>query len=148
MRCDFHELRVWQKSMDLVVAVYELTGQLPPTERFESARQLRRAVVSVPSNIAEGNGRAHLGEYIHHLYYARGSLMEVLTALEIARRLAYLGETQVATALELVDHVGRMLSRLLGRLEAHRRGPSAESRLTVFRSLSTSPKSQRIRFPL
>ncbi|HJU88482.1 MAG TPA: four helix bundle protein, partial [Gemmatimonadaceae bacterium] len=117
-----------QKSMDLVVAVYEVADQLPQTERFELARQLRRAVVSVPANIAEGTGRAHLGEYIHHLYFARGSLMEVSTLLEIARRLDYLSESSLVACLEFVDHVSRMLCRLVERLEQRRPLPRAAGR--------------------
>jgi four helix bundle protein len=59
---DFRDLRVWQQSMDLVVEIYEIARLLPPDERFELCKQLRRAAVSVPANIAEGNGRFHIGE--------------------------------------------------------------------------------------
>jgi four helix bundle protein len=104
--------------MDLVLLVYELARLLPPEELCELSRQLRRASVSVPSNIAEGNGRLHVGEYIHHVYIARGSLMEVLTGLEIARRLGYLEDSTVRPAFELIDHVGRMLTRLARQLQA------------------------------
>ena len=131
---DFRELRVWQRAMDLVLLVYSLVRLLPPEERYELGRQLRRACVSVPANIAEGNGRLHVREYIHHVYIARGSLMEVLTGLEIARRLGYVEDSTVRPAFELIDHVGRMLTRLARQLqarEAESRVPMAESRCPI-----------------
>jgi four helix bundle protein len=79
--------------------------------------QIRRAAVSVPSNIAEGNGRVHRREYINHVSIARGSLREVETLAEIALGLEYISEEEPAGIRELLDHVGRMLTSLLKRLQ-------------------------------
>lgn len=109
----YRDLDVWQKSMDLVVEVYRLTKQLPKEELFGLTNQTRRAVVSVPANIAEGYGRIHRKEYINHLSIARGSLMELETHLQIAVRLEYLDREQVKTAWVLAQDVGMMLHRLI-----------------------------------
>jgi four helix bundle protein len=110
------DLSVWRKSMELMVETYRLSDRLPRREMFGLAAQMRRAAVSIPSNIAEGNGRMHRGDYLHHLSIARGSLMELQTLLDASRCLAYLSEERLNPALELVDHVGRMLTRLIARL--------------------------------
>jgi len=81
---------VWGRAMDLVVETYRLTEAFPREEKYGLVQQLRRAAVSVPSNIAEGHGRDHLGDYLHHLSIANGSLMEVETQVLIAGRMAYL----------------------------------------------------------
>ena len=86
----YQELTVWQKSMDLVEAIYLLAKKFPKEETFGLTSQIKRAVVSIPANIAEGYGRTHRGDYLHHLSIARGSLMEVETHLAIALRLNYL----------------------------------------------------------
>jgi four helix bundle protein len=86
----FRDLRVWQAAMDLVVEVYELTADLPKSEEFGLKSQMRRAVISVPSNIAEGHTREHTGDYLHHLSIANGSLGEMVTQLEACIRLKYL----------------------------------------------------------
>lgn len=83
----FKELIVWQKAMELVREVYRLSKQFPADERFALTDQLRRAVVSIPSNIAEGNGRAGNKDYAHFLSIARGSLFETMTQLQIAEDL-------------------------------------------------------------
>jgi four helix bundle protein len=72
----YRDLIVWQKAMDLVVESYRLSRLLPKSEVYGLGSQLQRAAVSVPANIAEGQGREHLGEYVHHLSIANGSLME------------------------------------------------------------------------
>ena len=112
----YRTLQVWQKAMDLVVESYELSRRLPSHERYGLASQLRRAAVSIPANIAEGNGRMHRGEYVHHLSIARGSLMELETHIEIAFRLEYLRADDLDKGRELIDHVSRMLNRLTARL--------------------------------
>lgn len=86
----FRELRVWQQAMDLVEKVYVLTQDFPRQETYGLISQVRRAVISVPSNIAEGHTREHIKEYLHHLSMAQASLAEVETQLEIAARLKYL----------------------------------------------------------
>lgn len=84
------DLLVWQRSVGLAISVYEATERFPRREIYGLAVQLRRAAVSVPSNIAEGHGREHLGDYLHHLSIANGSLMELETQIVIASQLAYL----------------------------------------------------------
>ena len=86
----YQELLVWQRSMDLVAKVYRLTATLPAAEQWGLIAQMRRAAVSVPSNIAEGYGRQSTGEYRHHLSIGRGSLLELETQILLCVRLQYL----------------------------------------------------------
>jgi len=119
----YRDLVVWQRAIDLVDAAYRLSRTFPLEERFGLTSQLRRAAVSVPSNIAEGHGREHLGEYLHHLSIANGSLMEFETQVVIAGRMAYVTpETQQRT-LDLSGDVGRMLAGLVRALRTRRRTP-------------------------
>ncbi len=97
---NFRELRVWQTAMELVVAVYDLTRSFPPEERYGLVNQMRRAAVSIPSNIAEGNARESSKEYLKHLSIAQGSLAELQTQLEIALRLGF---TEGAVAQQCLD---------------------------------------------
>ncbi len=97
---NFRELRVWQTAMELVVAVYDLTRSFPPEERYGLVNQMRRAAVSIPSNIAEGNARESSKEYFKHLSIAQGSLAELQTQLEIALRLGF---TEGAVAQQCLD---------------------------------------------
>ncbi|HOW19678.1 MAG TPA: four helix bundle protein, partial [Phycisphaerae bacterium] len=83
----YRDLEAWQRAIDLVEAVYVLTRGFPNAERFGLTSQTQRASVSIPSNIAEGYGRSHRGDYLHHLSMARGSLMELEIQLTIAVRL-------------------------------------------------------------
>jgi len=104
--------------MDLVDAVYEITETFPKDERFGLTAQLQRCAVSIPSNIAEGHGRDHLGEYIHHLGIANGSLMELETQVLIAARRSYVLESDADRALALSRIVGRLLAGLVRALKA------------------------------
>jgi four helix bundle protein len=88
------DLIVWQKAMDLVMAVYNATASFPKEETYSLTSQIRRAVVSIPANIAEGQGRRLTKEFLYFLANARGSLLELDTHLEIALRLRYLDEGQ------------------------------------------------------
>ena len=106
--------------MDLVVLSYELARQLPDSERYGLATQIRRAAVSIPANIAEGHGRKHLGDKLHHLSVANGSLKEVETHLLIAERLGFLKSVETQPALKMAEQLGRMLSVLSQKLEAKR----------------------------
>ena len=108
----YRDLFVWQRAMDLVVEAYRLTDAFPQQEKYGLAQQLRRASVSVPSNIAEGHGRDHLGDYLHHLSIATGSLMEVETQVLIAGRMAYLRKEDEVRILSHAGEVSRMLSGL------------------------------------
>ncbi|PYO94994.1 MAG: diversity-generating retroelement protein bAvd family protein [Gemmatimonadetes bacterium] len=114
----YRDLTVWQRAMDLVDAVYEITETFPKDERFGLTAQLQRCAVSIPSNIAEGHGRDHLGEYIHHLGIANGSLMELETQVLIAARRSYVHESDADRALALSRIVGRLLAGLVRSLKA------------------------------
>jgi four helix bundle protein len=85
----YRELRVWQGAMSLVEQIYHATKDFPKEETFGLKGQMRRAAVSVPSNIAEGHAREHVKEYLHHISMAQASLAELETQLEIAKRLGY-----------------------------------------------------------
>jgi four helix bundle protein len=109
----FRDLAVWQRSIELSLAVYKLTSSFPDSERFGLTNQLRRASVSVASNIAEGYGRATKGEYVQFLGHARGSNSEVETQIVISKALGF-GSTQMLKTTEgLCDEVGRMLGALM-----------------------------------
>jgi four helix bundle protein len=90
----FRDLRVWQAAMDLVERIYRLTRTFPKYEIYGLAGQMQRAVVSVPSNIAEGHTREHRKEFLHHLSISQASLAELQTHLEIAARLDYCSPVQ------------------------------------------------------
>ena len=92
----FRELLVWQRGMDLVVSVYQASGRFPKAEMFGLTAQVRRSVISVPSNIAEGHTRESTKEFLNHLPMAQASLAEVQTQVEIAGRLEYLNPEEVA----------------------------------------------------
>jgi four helix bundle protein len=109
----YKDLVAWQKSMDLVTATYRITGGFPRDELFGLTSQLRRAAVSIPSNIAEGQGRLSEKEFRYFLGQARGSLMEVETQLQIAENLGYLQKEQMAPLWQSCAEVGRILNGLL-----------------------------------
>lgn len=109
----YRDLVVWQRAIDLSKEVYRLTGGMPESERYGLCAQLRRASVSIASNIAEGQGRATRGEFRHFLGVARGSLYEVDTQLVIALELGYTTNNEVAGTLALVEEVGKMLNALM-----------------------------------
>lgn len=98
--------------MELVRESYLLTKLLPKAEIFGLVSQIQKAAVSVPANIAEGHGRDHLGDYLHHLSIANGSLMELETHLLLLVKLSYVQTNQVEPVLRLAAEVGRMLAGL------------------------------------
>ena len=110
--CSYRELIVWQKAMDLVDEVYLLVKELPKEEQFALSNQLRRAVVSIPSNIAEGQGRNTRKDFIQFLSIARGSVFEVETQLLICVRQHYFSEAQAHKSLHLCAEVGRILTKM------------------------------------
>ena len=112
----FRELDVWNKAMKLTDRVYDLVGDFPKEERYALGDQLRRAVVSIPSNIAEGFGRDTHKDFAHFLAQARGSLYEVDTQLEIAVRRGYMDKDSSLTSL--MNDIAKMLSSLSRRLKA------------------------------
>ena len=108
----YKELIVWQKAMELVDWVYEKMKAFPKDERFRLCDQLARAVVSIPSNIAEGSGRSSNADYAHFLSIARGSLYETMTQLRVAVDLGYISSLS-ENVNALIDEVGRMLGAML-----------------------------------
>ncbi|HLG06483.1 MAG TPA: four helix bundle protein [Gemmatimonadales bacterium] len=101
----YHDLIVWQKAVDLAVESYRLAGQLPVDERFGLVAQLRRAASAIPANIAEGHGMETRGEFRRGVAITRGSLAELGTHFELARRLDYLSQTTTSTAERLIEEV-------------------------------------------
>jgi four helix bundle protein len=110
------DLVVWKKSMALVVDVYRYTQEFPKIETYGLTSQLRRASVSIPSNIAEGHARLTTGEYKHFLGNARGSLAEIDTQILIATDLGYLDKNHCNAFLSATAEVGRMLNGLINSL--------------------------------
>jgi len=112
----FKDLRVWQEAMKLVVDVYRETADFPKHEVYGLMQQMRRAAVSVPSNIAEGKGHRSNREFSHFLFHARGSLLELQTQLMVARELQYLTRERMQLLLNSAEAVGRALSGLINSL--------------------------------
>lgn len=110
---DYKQLKVWQKAMDLTMEIYRLVKFLPKEETYALSDQLRRAVVSIPSNIAEGHGRGSDKEFIKFLWIARGSLLEVETQLIICNRLGLIKVEESIFAQSLIVEVGKMLNALI-----------------------------------
>lgn len=108
----YRKMIVWQKAMDLVDEIYRLMKMLPSEERFALSDQMRRAAISIPSNIAEGYGRQSEKENKQFLSIARGSVFELETQIAICLRQQYFLEVQAAKALSLCDEIGKMLTRL------------------------------------
>ena len=109
---DFRELKVWQKAMDLTVEIYSIVKLLPQDENYALSSQMRRAAVSIPSNIAEGQGRESMKEFIRFLSVARGSIRELSTQIEICERVQYLTEDKTVRAKELIEEIDKMLNAL------------------------------------
>jgi four helix bundle protein len=120
----YRELEVWQRAMDMVDAIYLITEHYPAAERYGLVSQIRRAAVSVPSNIAEGYGRRHRGDYVRFLSIAKGSLCEIETQLLISVRRRFATQEQIEPAWQLSQRVGQMLSRLVDSLERSPPQPS------------------------
>ncbi|HEV2106635.1 MAG TPA: four helix bundle protein [Thermomicrobiales bacterium] len=112
----YRDLIAWQKGVELVGAVYRTTESWPRDEQFGLTNQVRRAVVSVPANIAEGKGRTGSREFLHHLPIAHGSLCEVETHLHIANHLAYLDHHALDPLLDQSAEVGRLIRGIMKRL--------------------------------
>jgi four helix bundle protein len=119
----YRDLVAWQQAMELVVDAYRLSDTFPRDEKYGIVQQLRRAAVSVPSNIAEGHGREHLGDYLRHLSIANGSLMELETQILIAGRMKYVTIDDEKRVLVRTGRVGKLLSGLTRALKARRVEP-------------------------
>ncbi len=113
----YEDLIVWQKAVDLVVETYRATKAFPREEVYGLTAQIRRAVVSIPSNIAEGQGRGSTGEFKQFLGHARGSLFELRTQLVIAEKLGYLNVSDAEKLKSAATEVGRILNGLLTSLK-------------------------------
>ena len=113
----YKDLVVWQKSMDLVVEVYALVKKLPKEETYALSDQMRRSVVSIPSNIAEGYTRNSTVEYLRFLSIANGSRTELETQLIICTRIQYLTEKDTEKALAMSNEIGRIIYSIIGRLK-------------------------------
>ena len=113
----YRQLVVWQKAMELVKLVYDLTRKFPKEELFGLTLQIRKAVISVPSNIAEGQGRSSTREFIRHLSIAYGSLMETETQGMIAEMQLYITPDECAELLFRTAEVGKLVNGLSNSLE-------------------------------
>lgn len=114
----YKELIVWQKSIQLVTELYSITEKFPKTEIFGLTSQIRRAAVSVPSNIAEGYARKHKPEYIQFLRIAFGSGAELETQILIAKNLGFVKDSGLVKINEILDEVMRMLNKMISTLVA------------------------------
>jgi four helix bundle protein len=114
----FEDLIVWQKGIELVEQIYRASARFPKEELYAMASQLRRAAVSVPSNIAEGQSRQTSKEFLNFLSIARGSLAEVHTQIIIAARLKYVGQPDSEKLLDAVSEVRKLLSGLIRSLRS------------------------------
>jgi len=113
MTSSFRDLELWQESMTLVEEIYALSKRFPPEERFGLTSQLRRAAVSIPSNIGEGARRKRRKAFAHHLDIALGSQGEVDVQLELAARLGFCTHRDRSVIQQRVDRTGRMLNGLI-----------------------------------
>lgn len=112
------DLIVWQKSMELVLLVYQLTSVFPKQETFALKSQMQRAAVSIPSNIAEGRSRGSRKDFVQFLRIAHGSGSELQTQLEIAEKLSFGRKTDYNKAQDLLNEVLRMLAGMIAKLKA------------------------------
>ncbi len=115
----YRKLKVWVKSRELVKTVYLLTKNFPREELYGLTSQVRRAVVSIPSNIAEGSQRSSDREFGNYILIARGSIAELETQLLLSVDLGYLPDKEVVDVLQILDEISRMLHALHSKLTAH-----------------------------
>lgn len=114
---NFKELLVWQKSINFVTEIYELTNGFPKSEMYGLTSQIRRASISIPSNIAEGNSRRSVADYLQFLKIARGSCAEVETQLIIAQNLKFLNEEHYLKLNQDIIEISKMLNGLINSLK-------------------------------
>ena len=113
----YRDLIVWQKAMDVVEMIYQVTKQFPKEETYGLTDQIRRAAVSIPSNIAEGQERKSTGDFKRFLLIAQGSRAEVETQLQIAQRLNYVTQEQIQPILDLLIEISKMSNSLRAKLK-------------------------------
>ncbi len=112
----YRDLDIWKRAVELVTQIYEVTKRFPREELYGLASQMRRAAISIPSNVAEDFRRLHNKEYKQFLYVSSGSCGELETQVTIARNLSYIDEAQEQALLEKLDHIGRMMTNLIKKL--------------------------------
>jgi len=112
----FKDLKIWQKGIEIVKDTYAMTEEFPRKEMYGLTMQMRRSAISVPSNIAEGFKRYHSKEYSQFLHVALGSAAELETQIIIAKELGFIKESKTEEILEKLDHLCRMTSSLLNKL--------------------------------
>jgi four helix bundle protein len=113
----YRDLWVWQEAMNLVASIYKFTAAFPVEERYSLVQQMRRAAVSIPSNIAEGHGRRTLRQRYNFLENAVGSVFELETQVELAGRLGFLQDSDTHTLSETIRSIGRGLHALMRYVE-------------------------------
>ena len=118
MAKSYRDLLIWQKGIQLSLLIYRLTKDFPREETYGLTSQMRRAAVSIPTNIAEGCGRLKTGEYMHFLGIARASNCELQTLMIIARELGLLDEQQYSNADALSDEIGKMITATVQKLRS------------------------------
>ena len=116
MRHEYRKLKIWQKSMDLSVLIYKTTGQFPKDEIYALVSQLKRAVVSIPSNIAEGSGRNTDKEFIQFLFITYGSSCELDTQIELSKRLNFISEEEYNSITSEINEIQKMIFKLRDKL--------------------------------
>ena len=109
---DYKDLIVWQRSMELAEEVYRLVKKLPKEELFALSDQIRRAAISIPSNIAEGYERNSTKEYIYFLSIAKGSKAELETQLLLCTKIHYLNNSDIEKSISLIQEIGKMINSL------------------------------------
>jgi four helix bundle protein len=140
-RNSYRDLVVWQRAMDMLVAVYRTTKVLPDEERYGLQIQARRAAVSVPSNIAEGHGRLHLKEFIQCLGIARSSLQELQTQIEAMIRLDFIGRMAGDGLAGSSEEVARLLGGLIKALQ--KRSTRSSTRNSQLATRNSQPRIAR-----
>ena len=115
---NYRDLVVWQKAMDLTTMLYQIVRKLPKEETYALSDQMRRAAISIPSNIAEGFGRNSTKEYTHFLYITKGSVCELETQLMLCVRIEYLTEIEIQPIMILLEEIGKMITTITKNLKA------------------------------
>ena len=113
----FKDLKIWQKGMEIVIDIYNLTKDFPREELYSMTSQMRRSAISIPSNIAEGFKRYHDKEYRQFLHITLGSSAELETQLILAKKLEYIKEKEAEKIYEKIDHLSRMITALMRKLK-------------------------------
>ena len=114
---NFKDLKIWQLGIDIVVCIYNISKVFPKDEAYGLASQMKRAAVSIPSNIAEGFKRKHKTEYRQYLHIALGSTAELETQVIIAEKVKYIDYVQLNDILEMLDHESKMITNLIKCIE-------------------------------